>query len=107
MPLKENTPHCDYYRQNPEWYMYGRSDRPHHSEIMAARNRVLFGTDRTLFGSQKGRAEELRRDYATQFAYFETDAPVQVAGNTYRGIALPESVQRKFYWENARAWFRR
>lgn len=41
MPLDQRNLHRTYYERNPEWHMYGRKDRPHHSAIIAARDRVL------------------------------------------------------------------
>jgi predicted TIM-barrel fold metal-dependent hydrolase len=40
-PLDEKNASRPYYEKNPQWHMYGRKDRPHHSEIIAARDRVL------------------------------------------------------------------
>lgn len=40
-PLDVETPHTAYYRENPQWHMYNRSDYPSHTEIIAARDRVL------------------------------------------------------------------
>ena len=40
-PLDENNPYRSYYSSHPQWHMYGRTDRPHHSDIIAARDRVI------------------------------------------------------------------
>mgnify|MGYP001819055332 CR=1 FL=1 len=41
LPLDPGNPHYGYYSQNPEWHLYGRSDYPSHTEIIAARDRIL------------------------------------------------------------------
>ncbi len=40
-PLDHPSPHREYYRNNPQWHMYGRTDMPSHEQLMAARDRVL------------------------------------------------------------------
>ena len=40
-PLDPGNPHFGYYSQNPEWHLYGRPDFPAHTEIIAARDRIL------------------------------------------------------------------
>lgn len=40
-PLAAGAPHSDYYADNPEWHMHGRSDFPSHTQIIAARDRML------------------------------------------------------------------
>jgi len=40
-PLDESNTHRGYYTEHPEWHMYGRTDLPHHRDIMAARDRVV------------------------------------------------------------------
>lgn len=36
-----NNPHYGYYKNNPQWHMYGKADFPSHSEIIAARDRLV------------------------------------------------------------------
>lgn len=40
-PLDERSPHYHYYRDNPEWHMYGKPGFPSHEELIAARDNVL------------------------------------------------------------------
>lgn len=40
-PLDEKNPYRHYYSKHPEWHMYGRTDRPHHRDMIAARDRVI------------------------------------------------------------------
>lgn len=41
LPLDEASPHYSYYRDHPEWYRHGRTDVPHHAQLIAARDTVL------------------------------------------------------------------
>lgn len=40
-PLDETSPHYTYYRDHPEWHLYGRADMPSHADLVAARDAVL------------------------------------------------------------------
>lgn len=40
-PLDPSSPHHDYYRDHPQWHLYGRPEFPSHAELMSARDRVL------------------------------------------------------------------
>ncbi|HUX20009.1 MAG TPA: amidohydrolase family protein, partial [Spirochaetia bacterium] len=40
-PLDESSPHYGYYKENPQWHMYGRAGFPSHARLIAARDRVL------------------------------------------------------------------
>lgn len=41
-PLDDpQNPHYNYYSKNPQWHMYGRQDFPSHSQIIAARDRLV------------------------------------------------------------------
>jgi predicted TIM-barrel fold metal-dependent hydrolase len=40
-PLDPASPHYGYYRDHPEWHLFGRAEFPSHAELMAARDRVL------------------------------------------------------------------
>jgi len=54
-PLDENNRFYRYYSKHPEWHMYGRDDVPHHSEIMAARDRAVERHPRlTVIGAHFG-----------------------------------------------------
>lgn len=41
LPLDPANPHYDYYREHPQWHMYGRVGYPSHTELIASRDRVL------------------------------------------------------------------
>ena len=40
-PLTQESPHREYYTNNPEWHMYGRQDMPSHARLIASRDAVL------------------------------------------------------------------
>jgi len=40
-PPNPKSPDYEYYKDNPEWYMYGKPDRPSKATILAARDRLL------------------------------------------------------------------
>jgi predicted TIM-barrel fold metal-dependent hydrolase len=40
-PPNPNSPDYDYYKENPEWYMYLHPDHPSKETILAARDRML------------------------------------------------------------------
>ena len=40
-PPDETSPHYAYYRDHPQWHLYGRADVPSHAELVTARDRVL------------------------------------------------------------------
>lgn len=57
-PLDEKSPHYSYYKENPQWHMYGRKDFPSHGEIIAARDHVLELHPRVRFiGAHLGSLE--------------------------------------------------
>jgi predicted TIM-barrel fold metal-dependent hydrolase len=178
LPLDARNTHRAYYESNPQWHMHGKKDRPHHSEIIAARDRVIarypklrvvgahlgsleydvdelakrfdqypnfavdtsgtgrigdlghqdrdkvrafflryqdrlmFGTDRNATGQLTMAPRDLARSLALlrdalQIAwdFYATDRTVTVNGRPCRGLALPETVLKKLFSENARKWY--
>jgi predicted TIM-barrel fold metal-dependent hydrolase len=79
-------------------------------------DRILYGTD-LEFGRGEGAAAadpaqalaRLAADYVSDATWLATDQEVAVerarAGFKSRGLALPEPVLRKLYFENARKWY--
>lgn len=41
LPLREGSPHYDYYSKHPEWHLYGRTEMPSHGQLMDARDAVV------------------------------------------------------------------
>jgi predicted TIM-barrel fold metal-dependent hydrolase len=40
-PANPASPDYDYYKEHPEWYMYGKTERPSKEQILAARDHLL------------------------------------------------------------------
>ena len=56
--LDADNPHASYYRAHPEWYMGDKSDHPSHSDLIAARDRVLARhPDLRVIGAHLGSLE--------------------------------------------------
>lgn len=76
-------------------------------------DRILFGTDvvmrkRPSAMSPEERSaalERLRAGYDTHFAYFESDALVNVRGRETMGLNLSQNLLDQFYVHSARAWY--
>lgn len=57
-PLDERSPHYDYYRTHPQWHMYNHPDYPSHSDLIAARDRVVARhPDLRIVGAHLGSLE--------------------------------------------------
>jgi predicted TIM-barrel fold metal-dependent hydrolase len=84
--------------------------------MLKYQDRILYGTD-LEFGGGTGEAGEgpaqalarLTAAYESDASWLATDQEVDVekarAGFKSRGLALPESVLRRIYFENARRWY--
>ncbi|RKX31363.1 MAG: amidohydrolase [Verrucomicrobia bacterium] len=67
-PLDPGNPHYGYYSQYPEWHLYGRSDFPSHTEIIAARDRILERHPKLRFvGAHLGSLEHDVTEVADRF----------------------------------------
>jgi hypothetical protein len=82
--------------------------------VLRYQDRLLYGTDLDFGG--KASAENAERAlnglaavYRAEATWLATDEAVEVskarAGFTSRGLALPASVLRKIYFENAKKWY--
>lgn len=178
LPLDARNTHRSYYENHPEWHMHGKKDRPHHSKIIAARDRVIarhpqlrvvgahlgsleydvnalakrfdqypnfaadtsgtgrigdlglqdrdrvraffiryqdrlmFGTDRSATGQLQMAPRELghsltllRNALQIGWDFYATDRTVTLSGRPCRGLALPETVLKKLFFENAQKWY--
>lgn len=84
--------------------------------VLRYQDRILYGTD-VQFGRRDPGAPldvtrelaEMEADYRTDAEYLATGAEIDLPrvrpGHTARGLALPASVLRKIYFENAKAWY--
>lgn len=70
-------------------------------------DRLIYGTDDTAYPgadiAQVVREEE--NDYARDWRFLATDARISSHGIETRGLALPESILRKIYHDNAVRWY--
>jgi len=73
---------------------------------------LLYGTDNGVGGSKTDLQSELLRCeevYRRDYRYFATDQEIEIpeikANFKARGLALPPSVLKKIYYENAVKWF--
>jgi predicted TIM-barrel fold metal-dependent hydrolase len=48
-PLDPNSPHYNYYSQNPEWHLYGKPGYPSHEQLIAARDHILEKHPKLVF----------------------------------------------------------
>lgn len=75
-------------------------------------DRVLFGTDAVIRESHRAMSRDLREAalqrmearYLREFAYYESDREMDVAGRTVRGLGLPAEVLDRLYAGNAMRW---
>jgi predicted TIM-barrel fold metal-dependent hydrolase len=84
--------------------------------LLKYQDRILYGTD-LQFGRGTNAADadpaarlaRLASTYESDATWFATDQELALenvrAGFTSRGVALPEPVLRKLYFENARKWY--
>jgi len=74
--------------------------------LIRYQDRVLYGTDRGMMPGQDAAkvAQELEATYARDWAYFATAQTVEHEGRKAAGLALPDSVLRRLFRENAVRW---
>ena len=170
-PLSSTAADGSYYRQHPEWLMYGKPGAPSKEQILSARDHVLetnpklrmvgahfgsmetdftrlaatldrypnfavdmasritylnrmpradaiafilkyqdrliYGTDDTIYpgGDMQRTLRSEEAGYARDWRYLATDKVTSNRGREVQGLALPESVLRKIYHDNAIRWF--
>jgi predicted TIM-barrel fold metal-dependent hydrolase len=71
-------------------------------------DRLIYGTDETYY-PEDGLDKFLRgaeNTYARDWRFLATNAPLEFHGIRTQGLALPESILRKIYHENATHWYR-
>lgn len=75
-------------------------------------DRVLFGTDAVIRESHRAMPEDARvaalermqARYEREFAYYDSDRPMTIAGRTVHGLGLSAGVLAKLYAANAVRW---
>ena len=75
--------------------------------LIKYQDRVLYGTDLDLAKSADAAAAllEWERTYACDWRFFSTDQAVEYMAHSYQGLALPRSVLRRLFHDNALRWF--
>jgi predicted TIM-barrel fold metal-dependent hydrolase len=74
--------------------------------LIKYQDRVVYGTD-LGFPPEEALADAIRRweaEYARDWRFFASEEVVLYEGRTAQGLALPEPVLRKFYYNNALNW---
>jgi acetyl esterase/lipase/predicted TIM-barrel fold metal-dependent hydrolase len=74
--------------------------------LIRYQDRVLWGTDlmELAWDNPAQALERWEAAYALEWAYFATARTLQIGGRQVQGLALPESVLRKIFRENALRW---
>ena len=75
--------------------------------LIKYQGRVLYATDKEMMphaDTEKDLAG-LRNNYERDWKYFSTSETITYMGHTVTGLALPTSVLRKLYHDNAVQWF--
>lgn len=76
--------------------------------ITKYQDRLIYGTDLELgFGEKEvpGRQPLWEDTYATNWRFLATNDTLKFRGHTVQGLALPQSILRKLYHDNALHWF--
>jgi hypothetical protein len=75
--------------------------------LLKYQDRVLYATDLVVFPRSKTEdtLTEFRNTYARDWKFFATDEKVEYIGHMYDGLALPHTVLRKLFHDNAVRWF--
>jgi predicted TIM-barrel fold metal-dependent hydrolase len=77
--------------------------------ITKYQDRLIYATDNDHEFHPADRAKQARKDweeaYADQWRYFATNDTVEYQGKPVQGLALPFSILRKIYHDNAIKWF--
>jgi predicted TIM-barrel fold metal-dependent hydrolase len=90
-----DSPDYDYYKENPEWYMYLHPDRPSKGKILAARDHLLAENPKLRvvgahLGSMETDVDEIARDL-DRFPNFAVDTAARME---YLMIAPREKVRQ-------------
>jgi predicted TIM-barrel fold metal-dependent hydrolase len=74
--------------------------------LIKYQDRIVYGTDLSLYDRQNTQTAEKtwEKQYATDWAFFSSDARLEYEGRKVQGLALPADVLRKLYHDNAVHW---
>jgi len=73
--------------------------------ITKYQDRLIYGTDNGFRGGNSKTLEHLESVYANDWRYFATSDALSYKGKSVQGLALPASILRKIYHDNAVKWF--
>jgi len=77
--------------------------------LIKYQDRVLYGTDNEISEKDdiKKMTEMFHQIWLNHWDYFATDKMMtsSIVDNNFQGLALPEEVLRKIYYENAKKWY--
>jgi len=93
-PPDPNSPDYDYYKENPEWYMYLHPDHPRKETILAARDHLLAENPRLrVVGAHLGSMETDVDEIAKRFDLYPNFAVDTAARMEYLMLAPREKVR--------------
>ena len=73
--------------------------------ITKYQDRLIYGTDNGLSAGSTETMTHLESVYANDWRYFATSDKLSYKGKPVKGLALPETILRKIYHDNAVKWF--
>jgi predicted TIM-barrel fold metal-dependent hydrolase len=98
-PLDFNSPHDSYYKKNPQWHMYGRTDVHSHEALIASRDRVIERfPDLRVIGAHLGSLEYDVDEMAVRFRRYPNFA-VDTSARTADFCKQPTAKVREFLLE--------
>lgn len=76
------------------------------SFLIKYQDRVLYGTDLQFMPWDRGEdaVKRWEAEYSFDWRYLATSGSITYKGREVRGLALPQSILRKVYYENALKW---
>jgi predicted TIM-barrel fold metal-dependent hydrolase len=93
-PPDPNSPDYDYYKENPEWYMYLHPDHPRKETILAARDHLLAeNPNLRVVGAHLGSMETDVDEIAKRFDLYPNFAVDTAARMEYLMLAPREKVR--------------
>jgi len=93
-PPNPESPDYDYYKENPEWYMYLHPDHPRKEVILAARDRLLAENPKLrVVGAHLGSMETDVDEIAKRFDRYPNFAVDTAARMEYLMLAPREKVR--------------
>jgi len=93
-PPNPSSPDYDYYKQNPQWYMYLHPDHPSKEAILAARDHMLAeNPGLRVVGAHLGSMETSLDDIASHFDRYPNFAVDMAARMEYLMLAPREKVR--------------